>query len=272
MGSLWPDSTSNLGTVLLRITTSCLRKQIGLLWNTISIHSSLSKRCRGDFCSQPFSGLPSWLTADNLGCRMFFRDSVTKCATGNILFLFAGKSIFWVVEIETESAAMVSVSAADSLFEGGLSLGFRLLSHCVLYWICSIAFFLLFLCLICLNRNISPRHPQFPICSSVLNFIFSLIFSSFIAAVSSHSYNPFPPIPPSILLLPSSLPTTCCISVYSSTSHFTNLFSIPASLQVESCIQGWQQISWVETQWFSGVWEAAPPWGPRMTRNYSTVG
>lgn len=86
---------------------------------------------------------------------------------------------------------MVSVSAEDSLYEGGLSLGFRLLSHCVLYWICSISFFLLFLCLICLNRNISIRHPQFPICSSVPNFIFSVIFSSFIATVSLHSYNPF---------------------------------------------------------------------------------
>lgn len=120
MGSLWPDSTSNLGTVLVRITTSCLRKQIGLLWNTISNNSSLSKSCCGDFCSEPFSGLPSWLTTDNLGCRMFFRDLVTKCATGNILFLFARKSIFWVVEIETESSAMVSGLSGGLAVRGGL--------------------------------------------------------------------------------------------------------------------------------------------------------
>lgn len=133
---------------------------------------------------------------------------------------------------------MVSVSAEDSLYEGALSLGFRLLSHCVLYWICSISFFLLFLCLICLNRNISIRHPQFPICSSVPNFIFSVIFSSFIATVSLHSYNPFPPIPPSISTF------TLCSAHFllyffcSSTSHFTNVFSVPASLQVASCTQG----------------------------------
>ena len=75
MGSLWPDSTTNLGTVLVRITTSCLRKQIGSLWNTISNKSPLSKSCRADFCSEPFSGLPSWLTTDNLGCRMFFSET-----------------------------------------------------------------------------------------------------------------------------------------------------------------------------------------------------
>ena len=52
-----------------------------------------------------------------------------------ILFLLTGKSFFWVVEIESDSAA-------DGL-SGGLrvclSLGFRLLSQHVLYWICSIS-------------------------------------------------------------------------------------------------------------------------------------
>lgn len=53
----------------------------------------------------------------------------------SILFLLAGKSIFWVVEIEHESAV-------DGL-RGGIqvcfSFGFRLLSQRVIYWICSIS-------------------------------------------------------------------------------------------------------------------------------------
>lgn len=49
---------------------------------------------------------------------------------------------------------LVSVSVEDVLYEVCLSFGFRFLSRCVLYWICSIFSFLPVLCLIFLNHNI----------------------------------------------------------------------------------------------------------------------
>lgn len=83
---------------------------------------------------------------------------------------------------------MVSVSLED--VQVCLSLGLRLLSQCVLYWICLISSFLPFLCLICLNHNISLSHPWFPFCSSVYLYISQNLFS-FIDAVHLHFYNFF---------------------------------------------------------------------------------
>lgn len=89
---------------------------------------------------------------------------------------------------------MPMVSVEDVLYEVCLSLGLRLLSQCVLYWIYLISFFLPFL--IHLNRKFSFCHPRFPYCSSVPNFLFSLNLFSFIAAVSLHLllslYSPIP--------------------------------------------------------------------------------
>lgn len=134
---------------------------------------------------------------------------------------------------------MVSVSVEDVLCRVCLSLGVRLLSQCVLYWICSISSFLPFLCPYLpepQNFSLSPMISSLFFCTKLL---FSLISFSFIAAVPLHSYNPF--LQPSLLfsLLPSSLSTAfpilsfsclCLLNVFSLPRHFCPGLSIGGEL------------------------------------------